>query len=988
MTHKKLQTCLSSQIRIEKKSKFSYCSGYTKNLMYDYTVENVINACEQSQIQGPLQQSANDFLTEWQLNETSIFTALEIIQTTGSLIARYYSAVLLSRRISDYWGKIEQKETKINFRETLIKYAMSLDTNDKILDFLLKAVTDIAIYDWPQDWESFGSYFFTDEDSSDMQKLNSLKLLAEYVENLNTTKNVTNQRKQNLKNFFVENLINLRDKVLKSFSYGGQFPSISLNVYKILLLWFPLSDVLTPEIIEKIIQFLQNEEIVTPVLQCLTSIFILRADSDASFNEYGTLLINTLATGTFANKHPITSNLDVVNFLIRILHIYIPFLELVFSNDKVSEYEDFPIKDLYDETIFQFINKTPSIGQMKEEVNHLFRVVLSMDSQTIEEPFWQLWLDILRRIFFETVHKIKDGPSTYFFRPMFDDIRRILINNISSAVMEDGQILHPAKVSITMLFKIEEDETTKYLCSQPPSTQLCYIVGCLEYAVEQKPNHSLIQLVVELVEHSKIYKEPDYIIGLLYALSHAQRFFSDLPDLFNQYNDLISSCFQEGTPEITAAAVDSIFTLMQRNSTIFRGEDTQFIEQLIMNSESYLNNLQKDYSLKMFRICCFFICSTESIEDITGSFKTLFEPLISNLESMNDQNLVEKSLEIIYDCSYNTIIHVTSNEIFNLIMPTLLKMAEILIPNQSVSNDFLLILLKTIAAVQVSNDYEKSIDITNKIYQLMLSRGSIEESFTVYFSVLCHYFDQINNFYEDINTNIITPLLQMEDPPYSSIFLLLQEFSPKQINLQWFTDLSIRTISDFRTNVVETCVNATMRIFSELDINILFDLMRNVSLQYIDVLLRGITDTMHQQVFYKYIDFLHFILRFITTADDYNFETFKNVIVNILKGIQNEPEENFYDQFASYILNIVDSVYDFKNAFVNFLIAIKKISPGDKDLFKNYDFSRYDNIFNQLFSQILNPKVIMLPNQPSLSILFCPNSINNAPNNITKDNIK
>ena len=63
-----------------------------------------------------------------------------------------------------------------------------------------------------------------------------------------------------------------------------------------------------------------------------------------------------------------------------------------------------------------------------------------------------------------------------------------------------------------MLFKIEEDETTKYLCSQPPSTQLCYIVGCLEYAVEQKPNHSLIQLVVELVEHSKI---PSWIPAII-----------------------------------------------------------------------------------------------------------------------------------------------------------------------------------------------------------------------------------------------------------------------------------------------------------------------------------------------------------------------------------------------------------------------------------------------------------------------------------------
>ncbi|KAH0791973.1 hypothetical protein GPJ56_004157 [Histomonas meleagridis] len=294
-----------------------------------------------------------------------------------------------------------------------------------------------------------------------------------------------------------------------------------------------------------------------------------------------------------------------------------------------------------------------------------------------------------------------------------------------------------------------------------------------------------------------------------------------------------------------------------------------------------------------------------------------------------------------------------------------------MVPNRTFDNDIISRLLHSISSIQVSlQSFELIKESILNMSQLMLLRGYIEESFFDYFKDLCMCYQEMNDLYPYIFANFIIPSLQYEDPPLSSIFLMISKFYPSVIDLEWLVQISIPALSDLRSNVNDSCLIALSNYFYLSNPDQLKLTIDSVIAPLLTSIFQGISDSMHQQSYFRYVDFLQGLINIYTHLNTYNDNNFKQLLVNIMSQTMKEPQSGFFEQFVNYIIASQSSSYDFKNAFINLLITLRKLSPGDTNLFK-VEPLRSSSIFKMLFDQMLNGKgafVFSLPGMFELEI--------------------
>lgn len=61
--------------------------------------------------------------------------------------------------------------------------------------------------------------------------------------------------------------------------------------------------------------------------------------------------------------------------------------------------------------------------------------------------------------------------------------------------------------------------------------------------------------------------------------------------------------------------------------------------------------------------------------------------------------------------------------------------------------------------------------------------------------------------------------------------------------------------------------------------------------------------------------------------------SFIKIIENSLNKVANEPEPGFFENFAHFLFSILESRFEFYEAFTNLLVVLKKASPCDAKLF-------------------------------------------------------
>ncbi|OHS96823.1 hypothetical protein TRFO_09709 [Tritrichomonas foetus] len=906
------------------------------------------------------QQTAITLLNEWSQDPTSIFTALQIVESSQNPPARFMSAVHLSHGIPNYWGQVVDPNAKNQFRLQLLNVVTNTPPTENTLHYFIESLCNIAVYDWPEEWPDFTKIIF-----GQIQVNNSIKIFSYLLKNIDNNKNITDSRRNDLRNFFVDHLNEVMPIITQYFNSTDDANATinvddivdSLNVYNFLLRWAPLDKIITFELFQKLaLAFLTNESTCKLSIKCFYSIFIDRTDSSMAFRTYSPFLARALSKGLFtSNGLPVTSDPDVLDFVIKFLGSYSSVFELFFISNKEKLDQD--ILSILDESVIDLISamqaKGVSTDDLHDDLIHLFQVILSIPVDQIQENFWKLWDDILKRIQFECHHKMIVSPTTNFFMPMMEQIRNVLYNALPSAVSEEGTCIFTARTCMATLVYINPANFIEFIKAQAPSPQLCYAIGAIEFVTDRNMNIDSLQIVVvELLNHASDTSDSQFLIALLFVLSHSTKYFAEDQQLFARFIEFVITCMSGNEKIVSTAATHALHYVVQRRLGLFKDDSSQFTEQLIESSERYLQNLEPSAAIRIFKVCTWLIYYNNDKSETPGSqlFAKLFEPIMAVVGNAAafPKDTVETSLEIITECALSAPYAIPL--FYETIWVQLGQIAAATIPNIAVPSDSVSYVLNAISAIQIKLPFEQVMPQVVELMRLMQQRGRIEDCFFNYFLNLRHSFKEMNEYYSTIHQALVLPVFNSPDPPPTAVFNMLSAFDTTVVDIEWMTMVTIGAISDLRTEVCDSALYALQEHIMMLTSEQYNQFISHVIPQLISALIGSIVDMMHKQSFTNFVSFMRFLIT-SSTDDQQNLQ--KAAIVNALKQTSPEPQPQFFDNFGEYIISVHSSPYKFKAAFANLLVVLRKASPGDAQLFEVEPIYQ-NSIFSMLFDAVFN----------------------------------
>lgn len=926
----------------------------------------------QSNIQGAIlamnsPEDHNDsieLLNSWTQQPESILTALDLIMESEHENVKAVCSAFLKYSIIDFWNQTDPS-LKPNFRKRIINYALSYENKDQILKNISAIIAHIAIFDWPDEWPDLTSIIISTVERSNIFYYNSLKIFQKLVKDIQRSENITELRRIALINLFIEQITDIFE-YLTNFLGVPLFAKASLKTMSYLLLWIPNYETILPPIFEQILtNFLSNEDTCTASLKCLSSIFISRSDSSTTISKYGPFLIHTISNSTFSGVKPITSNKSVIEFIIQFLNYYMISFELVLVIDQVREEPQLSL--LIDDSINELhetltSSKEMSIVDFKNDLIQLFQVILSIQVEDIKDDFWHLWFNILKQVRYELTCKFKINPANEFFQPMLPVVLQTLYDALPSAINEESIFTYQTRVCISSLFFIDQESFIQFVNSQQMSVNLCYLIGILEFVLDSNDaTRSLSRIVIELIESLDKLTDSQFVVALLFCLTHSSVFFQKNNNLFEKFIEFIIACFNDEDTDVNDAACNALSYIVNNRVGLFSGESKQFTESIVEQSEKFFYNMNQQASFSIFKTCTKLICQNDQVSNSKELFQSLLEPVMNFLSDFLKQikqiiqekgNLiefqscenkiferVEFAVSIINECTNCS--YFAATKFFDLVWPTLFELTNIVIENSEFDSDLVSTLLNAIAWIQVNLNPQEidEIDLMKQIFDSMISRGSIDESIFDYISIIKEHIEDdsesIENLYPFIHQNFIEPSLNVDeqsDVPLRGILRMVTLFNPKSIDIQWITSIAINGIRDLRTDVNTHAIKCLNHVISNVSNEQFSEFTDNFENSVVFAVIEGITDRIHKNSIPKYIEFLRSFANVVSSDQEKN--GLKPDIMNSLQKCANEPSDGFFENFTNYILSIKKMYVQFKEAFLDLLIVLKKSTPSDYRLFE------------------------------------------------------
>lgn len=970
-----------------------------------FTPENIENAANCAQDKSsPYQQDAMDLINEWSQQPDSIISALELIRNTSSFYSSYLYSSLIKNKIPDYWRHLENDQ-KSEYRNSLSDLIFSVpDITNQITYNLIRGLCYIAVYDWPDDYPNFEDIIFPANDSPTLNI--SLRILSVFMEEVDTTKIITDIHRNNIRQYMITNE---HDKILSIISSFLMEPELSVDVLTIcnyMLRWGSTEDIIDFDLFQTIsCEFLTNETTCEKAVQCLNSIFISRTDSAIAFRTFSPFLADALAKGVFPDNQPVTTNFHVMFFLLRFLLEYSSIFELVLNYDQAKE--DSEMGSLIDENVSllveTMIEKGISAETLHEDLISLYQVILSIPPDEIYDEiqisYWQLWDNNIRRVCYEQKHELPVKPSSEFFMPFIENVFQSLYMALSSSIDEEGICIFQARTTIGSLYMIDPDSFIEFLNAQDPSPQLCYAIGTIEFVLDQSKYDKILSIAMELMQAASDDSPSEYLVALLYALSHCAKCFQTNEQIFAQFIDFAVNSMNGEEKAVADAATHALQYVVQRRAGLFKGDSRYFTDLLVSQSEAYLLNLSAQSAIRIFKVCTWLICfnkrntnlpetmrthtidgiefyeftvnieppKEESFDESSSQnlYEKLFEPIVSVLTKPDEvpTELVETSLDIIRECCYAS----SSSAVclFDYLWPSLSELATATIPNLAFTDSSLAYVLAAMSSLQMNLPWEQISSQVEEIFSLMQSRGKIEDCFFEYFEVLRGYFNDMDSMYPYLHQEMVIPVMDSDEPIPPSLFLMIGQFSPDVVDVEWLTMAVIQALDDLRTEVGDNALNALQSMTYKLSRENMIKFLNTVAPQLISEIINSIIDLVHKPLFSRSIDFLRYLItssdlgrsRGIdiqesassssTSTDDLQ-SMLKDVIINSLKNAAQEPSPGFFENFTDYLMSVQRQFFKFKAAFANLLVVLRKASPSDAELFK-VEPAQQNTLFSMIF---------------------------------------
>jgi hypothetical protein len=467
-----------------------------------------------------------------------------------------------------------------------------------------------------------------------------------------------------------------------------------------------------------------------------------------------------------------------------------------------------------------------------------------------------------------------------------------------------------------MLFNVDPAAGMEFFQRQIPSADLCYSLACLDFArISETAYAGFAQIFADILQSELADHRP-----VLFAIAHGTRFLKPGEPLAPLFIDVLSMCLASGEAAATRA-LDGMITAM--GPDVVTNFPPQFVEQIIEQVESYLISLEPPDIVRIFRACTSIVFSYGESELAEHFRDVLFSPVAATMQDYRNQpgQIIMVCLEIVREVALSIS---RSPTLYGRFLGLLFAMDAEIIADQRNDDDTISPLLSATAALQVAFEGESEIEMqVGELLRLMIDRHRPEESFFRYLAELRTVHQFVDRLYDQILSSLILPSLESEDACLLGIFTLIRQIDPALVDVSWFLQVAIAGIEDFRPELNEAAVFCLQKMVSGKD-------PTTVHIPLLNAVLTAMLDGNHKSAFSFFAEFLR-ILLFATHFQPVQLTA---VIVESLQQIMAESRVGLFREFAIYLCTAVESSYEFKQGFANFMLVTRKATPGDAALFR------------------------------------------------------
>ncbi|OHT08576.1 hypothetical protein TRFO_22832 [Tritrichomonas foetus] len=454
-------------------------SQLLKKIMDDFPAASIEEAFGNlGSLDPAVQTLANRYIIEWTNSPNFLSSCLGIIQNSCNLPIRHAASITLAGTIIDQWNSIRSLELHFAIRMYFLQQVL----NNPSLPLILKGpfiriVVIIALYDFPQKWDSFLVDLLFIPPSSPAF-LNAMAIIGQFVEEIETCTYLTSDRLLQLE-FLLLSFHDLLLPLIHNLINEMSTAPIGLKIMNGIFKWGNISDVLTPSIFNTLLtKCLNNDLTYIDALKCLSFALFDRNDVAPIFEKIAPPLITTLASLQNYESHKI-------DFIIKFLKKYICLIELYLFAPVIP---DSPQKIIeLKATIFKTKQGTTSLDltdiQTKSipEVRHLYEITLMQQPDELYlDDFWQMWRDLSRRLFMATRGEKDHSASLLLIQPLLPIIFMKLTEYLPSC-MEAGRMSNvDAQIFFEYFIRSFPQETMAFISSANLTPALVYLVGLLK----------------------------------------------------------------------------------------------------------------------------------------------------------------------------------------------------------------------------------------------------------------------------------------------------------------------------------------------------------------------------------------------------------------------------------------------------------------------------------------------------------------------------
>jgi hypothetical protein len=271
--------------------------------------------------------------------------------------------------------------------------------------------------------------------------------------------------------------------------------------------------------------------------------------------------------------------------------------------------------------------------------------------------------------------------------------------------------------------------------------------------------------------------------------------------------------------------------------------------------------------------------------------------------------------------------------------PSVQTLVALIVPDRACDSLTVELVLDAAGALLTGVSWSVAGHIVRAMLDVLVAREQVLGCFFRLLVSLQKTFGEITDLAEAIFTSFIFPACAAGDPPLAEIMQLVASMRGGWVSIEWVMEGVCEALAGFDSDAIKWSVKAVIRVMRERAASETVEIMNVYGERVVQGVLVALTDGFHNDEFDSLVKLLRKLCVFIGNGGRFNDAWRDLLIAQLHTVVQYEPQDGIFASFVGCLNNATQNILvdphgdEFREAFVNLLVILKKLSPGDDAVF-------------------------------------------------------